>query len=195
MFCKTKTWWWYHQSEIPNQKFPEISVRNSMSFQFQYSKAYVLHIVQSGAVITRSNIMQHFILCSTAVAEAKYKSEFKLTIDTHRADSRFAPSQLETSLQSNAVSHWLDANLEWALPHISPSWVSYGVYIVRFGRNKLHYNGTTLYIYILAFYWFTVPLASSSLTCWIAWGKACMYKYLHLILPSDMIWQIVDNQH
>ena len=32
-----------------------------------------------------------------------------------RADSRRARSQRETSLQSNAVSHWLGANLEWAL--------------------------------------------------------------------------------
>ena len=32
-----------------------------------------------------------------------------------RADSRFPPSQWETSLQSNAVSHWLGANLESAL--------------------------------------------------------------------------------
>ena len=32
-----------------------------------------------------------------------------------RADSRFAPSQWELSLQSNAVSHWLGANLETAL--------------------------------------------------------------------------------
>ena len=31
------------------------------------------------------------------------------------ADSRFAPSQWETSLQSNAVSHWLGTNLESAL--------------------------------------------------------------------------------
>ena len=31
------------------------------------------------------------------------------------ADSRFAPSQWETSLQGNAVSHWLGANLESAL--------------------------------------------------------------------------------
>ena len=29
-----------------------------------------------------------------------------------RADSRFAPGQWETSLQSNAVSHWLGTNLE-----------------------------------------------------------------------------------
>ena len=32
-----------------------------------------------------------------------------------RADSRLASSQWETSLQSNAVSHWLSANLESAL--------------------------------------------------------------------------------
>ena len=31
-----------------------------------------------------------------------------------RADSRLAPSQWETSLQSNVVSHWLGANLESA---------------------------------------------------------------------------------
>ena len=36
-----------------------------------------------------------------------------------RADSRLAPSQWETSLQSNAVSHWLGANLESALGFIT----------------------------------------------------------------------------
>ena len=39
---------------------------------------------------------------------------FHLTTNC-RADSRLAPSQWETSLQSNAVSHWLGANLESAL--------------------------------------------------------------------------------
>ena len=34
----------------------------------------------------------------------------------YRADSKFAPSQWETSLQSNAVSHWLGANLKSARP-------------------------------------------------------------------------------
>ena len=34
---------------------------------------------------------------------------------TFMADSRLASSQWETSLQSNAVSHWLGANLESAL--------------------------------------------------------------------------------
>ena len=45
-----------------------------------------------------------------------------------RADSRLAPSEWETSLQSNAISHWLGANLESALQaHImskkSTEWV------------------------------------------------------------------------
>ena len=39
----------------------------------------------------------------------------------NRADSSFVPSQWETSLQSNAISHWLDANLESAL--LQDEWV------------------------------------------------------------------------
>ena len=35
--------------------------------------------------------------------------------DYFRADSRLAPSQWETLLQSNTISHWLGANLETAL--------------------------------------------------------------------------------
>ena len=36
-------------------------------------------------------------------------------LDIFKADSRFALSQWETSLQSNTVSHWLGANLESVL--------------------------------------------------------------------------------
>ena len=38
-----------------------------------------------------------------------------ITSVLYRGDSRFAPSQWETSLQSNAVSHWLGTNTESAL--------------------------------------------------------------------------------
>ena len=41
--------------------------------------------------------------------------KFSGTGSTIRADSRFTSSQWETALQSNAVSHWLGANLESAL--------------------------------------------------------------------------------
>ena len=43
-----------------------------------------------------------------------------LRLSENSVDSRLAPSQWETSLQSNGVSHWLGANLESAL------WLVYG---------------------------------------------------------------------
>ena len=44
-----------------------------------------------------------------------FKLNHYKTVCICRADSRLAPSQWETSLQSNAVSHWMDTNLESAL--------------------------------------------------------------------------------
>ena len=44
-----------------------------------------------------------------------------------RADSRLAPSQWETLLQSNAVSHWLGTNLELALDGLGQNFDNYGV--------------------------------------------------------------------
>ena len=39
----------------------------------------------------------------------------EIPIYTHRADSRFAPSQWETALLCNDISHWLGTNLDSAL--------------------------------------------------------------------------------
>ena len=39
----------------------------------------------------------------------------KQKVGARKADSRLAPSQWETSLQSNAISHWLGTNLESTL--------------------------------------------------------------------------------
>ena len=67
----------------------------------------------------------------------------------HRADSRFAPSQWETTLLCNDVSHWLGENLESAMlvvikPRGSPGYshhVTFAVYchgaINRKQRNKM----------------------------------------------------------
>ena len=62
-----------------------------------------------------------FFICSTLLLLCCYCCIcWHLTFQCYnrnwlRADSRFAPSQWETSLQSNAVSHWLGANLKSAL--------------------------------------------------------------------------------
>ena len=55
-----------------------------------------------------------------------------------RADSRFEPSQWETSLQSNAVSHWLGANLESALCNLA------GFYTPADSWMLLFAKGTTI---------------------------------------------------
>ena len=58
----------------------------------------------------------------------------------HRADSGYAPSQWEISLQSNSVSHWLGANLESALQNCKqngPQLDSFRVsYITEFQEGK-----------------------------------------------------------
>ena len=45
-----------------------------------------------------------------------------VSCSTYRVDSMIAPSQWKTSLQSNAVSHWLGANLESALTYVAIFW-------------------------------------------------------------------------
>ena len=55
-----------------------------------------------------------------------------------RADSRFAPIQWETSLQSNGVSHWLGANLESALAlWVTMLMMGQKVIIKKYGHNEL----------------------------------------------------------
>ena len=49
-------------------------------------------------------------ICLSRPVSSKY-----IMIDISRADSRFVPGHWETLLQSNAISHWLGANLESAL--------------------------------------------------------------------------------
>ena len=53
-----------------------------------------------------------------------------------RADSRFVPNQWETSLQNNAISHWLGANLESAMYlNVTSAWLS----SVLMARNATGY--------------------------------------------------------
>ena len=52
------------------------------------------------------------------VDNRRFKIFFHAQVWFNRADSRLAPSQWETALQSNAVSHWLGAHLESALSNL-----------------------------------------------------------------------------
>ena len=57
-----------------------------------------------------------------------------------RVDSRLAPSQWETSLQSNAVSHWLGANLESALSFVAAAWLNH---LVQHHNQTIWCSSTT----------------------------------------------------
>ena len=61
-----------------------------------------------------------------------------VVIYLYRADSRFAPSQWEMSLQSNTVSHWLGANLASALFTVHPKNYAHGSRFVMY-RYQLNY--------------------------------------------------------
>ena len=64
-------------------------------------------------------LIQH-VLCHTILIIARLHLEFSNSVwrtiwYSQRVDSRFAPSQWETALLYNDVSHWLGANLESTL--------------------------------------------------------------------------------
>ena len=86
--------------------------------------------------ITEKNICSVKTVC-TDIYEMQLLIHASHTMfNKHRADSRLAPSQWETSLQSNAVSHWLGANLESALKHI-PSHIS--IWYKQVNENMMTY--------------------------------------------------------
>ena len=68
---------------------------------------------------TRSNALKHL----------DFHNQL-LTLYSPRPDSRFAPSQWETLLQSNAVSHCVGANLESAL-HPALFWWKIGTFWMK----------------------------------------------------------------
>ena len=68
-----------------------------------------------------------------------------------RADSRLAPSQWETSLQSNAVSHWLGANLESALYICSGYWYFCIVFFDALYRSSFQYKTAERHILLIQY--------------------------------------------
>ena len=87
----------------------------------------------------RKPLLSH--MANTKATDALWRLRSQVTggrdIDRSlRADPRLAPSQWETSLQSNAVSHWLGANLESALSLLQSSSLSTRrFYVISFWQS------------------------------------------------------------
>ena len=97
-----------------------------------------------------------------------------------RADPRFVPSQWETLLQSNAVSHWLGTNLESALvPKLTIPWNKQRVLMhghqgwnVRHGLCHIY----MIYVYIWVVYSFCLFCCLFVTTQFVALYKPCKPK-------------------
>ena len=86
-----------------------------------------------------------------------------------RSDSRFAPSQWETSLQSSTVSHWLGANLKSALFLFSTRWPSWRRTWPWFGfcLNTRLITLSQTFLVLIHYNWPAVKASVTSLTfCW-----------------------------
>ena len=107
----------------------------SLGLRLEYSRItpgqYQCYIMPAGALALTLPCHQQpwYWLCRINPSLSSMRKDFNhlchfsveewLKMQIHfRADSSFAPSQWETVLQSNAVSHWLVASLESALHFI-----------------------------------------------------------------------------
>ena len=87
-------------------------VRKLVAILFQHAQPQCVNPTGAKTELVResevNNVAADALACVT-------RSSAAIILMYNRADSRFVPSQWETALQSNAVPHWLGANLESAL--------------------------------------------------------------------------------
>ena len=131
---------------------PELNSRMyRWKWEWPYCKTSKMHVLQIFAF--SSNIAWEMLLISSFGIMLRYfqivtKIWFEHGCHQYstRADFRFAPSQWETSLQSNTVSHWLGANLESALNvikcHVSYSRPQGRTQMVGIVLRKLHISSS-----------------------------------------------------
>ena len=110
-----------------------------------------------------------------------------------RADSRLAPSQWETALQSNAVSHWLGANLESAMVMSESLQRCMNYHVIS---DALLWHPTVFLHTLLSLY---APDSSSALweNCLLAYGKTitnlcCLFIVKCFLFPcytlNPVVW-------
>ena len=122
-----------------------------------------------------------------------------LFITLIRADSRFAPSQWETALLCNDVSHWRGASLEWALlnseklcPHKGPQEVqaleccSTYCNMIAIGCAKWLYNKLSHCM------WYTLisSIPFHLLLLWYCWH---LCYTIHNVIYQGIAWHKKSN--
>ena len=94
------------------------SVRYHMSFieSMHCNKSKIFFLLFSEAVKSFGQTVDWLMSWPETLSVVMREIAGRMSKD--RGDPRFAPSQWEMSLHSNAVSHWLGANLESALEDV-----------------------------------------------------------------------------
>ena len=117
-------WWlftWTAPSHYLNQCWNIVNWALANKFQRNFHRNFIIFNLKNASEIVVWQNGGHFVRgkwvngCNNGISKLR---NCMTPVKPHRADFRFAPSQWETSLQSNAVSHWLGANLESPLPRI-----------------------------------------------------------------------------
>ena len=103
-----RSWWIYHKASV------------------YYSPCMFSNVYYSPCMFSKSidtfianNAINNMVCCVCAMT-ALGSNDFIDQAMNHRADSRLAPSQWETALLCNGVSHWLGACLEWGHGSFTP---------------------------------------------------------------------------
>ena len=115
-----------------------------------------------------------------------------------RADSRFAPSQWETALLRNDVSHWLGENLESAQnAHtcFGPSWVTLN--FQRAKKKECPTNTTIIEVYILYNLFWIHKFVSSRfvMRCWKWRNRTMTWFPIFRITPLTSSVRSNANSH
>ena len=101
----------------------------------------------------------------------------------NRADSRFAPSQWETALLCNGVSHWLGASLESALKDDRRHWRAKGPK----QWNDYPVVSSCLCVWHINLMWYRI-LISYFLTPPQLWNTLSLYKMVAILLTTFSIY-------
>ena len=116
-----------------------------------------------------------------------------------RADFRFAPSQWETSLQSNAVSHWIGSNLESTLIMVPSDriaknkkgiWVSI-FYPARLNGIKPGIN-TCRYSFLRDETTHSCPLTKANPPLKIVWRTTSDFFYVDVVISPCRNLNVVE---
>ena len=101
---------------------------------------------------------------------------FSSMLECVRADSRLGPSQWETSLQSNPISHWLGTYLESALCYEElPLCEIPQCCAILITFSNIFHNPCDIFVWN----WFSIMTLSSALWILMAWTSATIMLRLH----------------